>query len=255
MRVESLTFENLHGQKLSGRLDTPSEATPEALVLFAHCFTCSKNLTAVVHISRALTNAGYAVFRFDFTGLGESEGDFAKSSFVSHVDDVEAAAHYLAQQGLAPGVLVGHSLGGTAVLHAAPSVHSCRAVAVIGAPFNPTHVSRLLHPHRKTLQRDGAVEIVLGGKTVRIGRGFLEEIPDEEIERRLAGIRQPLLVLHAPEDTVVSVENGERLFRAARHPKSFVALSGADHLLSDKKDAQYVGEVLAVWAKRFILTS
>ncbi|ROQ93527.1 alpha/beta hydrolase family protein [Desulfosoma caldarium] len=254
MRVESLTFTNAFGQKLSGRLDTPSEVTPRAVLLFAHCFTCSKNLSAVVHISRALTEAGYAVFRFDFTGLGESEGDFSQTDFVSHVDDVEASAQFLAQRGLAPHILVGHSLGGAAVVHAAPRVPSCRAVAVIGAPFNPTHVARLLRPHRDTLQRQGAVEIVLGGKTVRVGRGFLEEIPDDEVTRRVAALRRPLLVLHAPEDTVVSVENGERLFHAARHPKSFVALAGADHLLSDKRDARYVGELLAVWAERFIFS-
>ncbi len=252
MRVQSLIFPNRDARKLSGRLDTPSEAPPRAVVLFAHCFTCSKNLSAVMHISRALTDAGYGLFRFDFTGLGESEGDFAETDFVSHVDDVQAAAAFLSDMGMAPAVLVGHSLGGAAVLHAAPAVPSCRAVAVIGAPFNPGHVARLLRPFREPLEREGAVSIVLGGKTVRVGRGFLEERPDEEIARRLAALNKALLVFHAPGDTVVSVENGERLFRAARHPKNFIALDGADHLLSDKRDARYVGDVLAAWAGRFI---
>lgn len=255
VRVESLNFENAQGHRLSGRLDTPSEGAPRAVVLFAHCFTCSKNLSAIVHLSRALTDAQYAVFRFDFTGLGESQGDFAETGFVSHVDDVEAAAAFLARKGLAPRLLVGHSLGGAAVLYAASSVASCQAVAVIGAPFNPTHVSRLLRPYRDTLQRDGAVEIVLGGRTVRVGRGFLEETSDDVVAERLRFLNRPLLVLHAPEDTVVSVENGERIFHAARHPKSFIALAGADHLLSDKRDARYVGELLAAWAGRFILGS
>ncbi len=253
MQVQSLIFPNREGRKLSARLDTPSEGPPRAVVLFAHCFTCSKNLSAVVHISRALTDAGYALFRFDFTGLGESEGDFAETGFVSHVDDVVAAASFLTERGMAPAVLVGHSLGGAAVLQAAPAVASCRAVAVIGAPFNPGHVARLLRPFRDSLQREGAVAIHLGGKTVRVGRGFLEETPDDEVRQRLAALNRALLVLHAPEDTVVPVENGERLFHAARHPKSFIAVNGADHLLSDKRDARYVGEVLAAWAGRFIL--
>jgi len=253
MRVESFLFQNRRGQKLSGRLDTPSDRPPRAMLLFAHCFSCSKNLSAVVHISRALTEAGYGLFRFDFTGLGESEGDFAETHFVSHTDDVDAAADFLAQKGMAPTVLVGHSLGGAAVLHAAPAVASCLAVAVIGAPFNPGHVARLLRPFRDPLERDGVVTIQLGGKTVRVGRGFLEETPDEDVERRLAELNKALLVFHAPGDTVVSVENGERIFRAARHPKSFIALDGADHLLSDKRDARYVGDLLAAWAGRFIL--
>lgn len=254
MRVQSLIFPNRDGRKLSGRLDTPSEGPPRAVLLFAHCFSCSKNLSAVVHISRALTEVGYALFRFDFAGLGESEGDFAETDFVSHVDDVAAAAAFLSDMGMAPAVLVGHSLGGAAVLQAAPAVPSCRAVAVIGAPFNPGHVARLLRPFRESLERDGAVTIVLGGKTVRVGRGFLEERPDEEIARRLAVLNKALLVFHAPGDPVVPVENGERLFRTAPHPKSFIALDGADHLLSDKRDARYVGDVLAAWAGRFIFT-
>ncbi|MEJ5363499.1 MAG: alpha/beta fold hydrolase [Desulfosoma sp.] len=253
MRVESFLFENRRGQKLSGRLDSPSQGPPRAVVLFAHCFTCSKNLSAVMHISRALTDSGYGLFRFDFTGLGESEGDFAQTHFVSHMDDVDAAAAFLAERGMAPAVLVGHSLGGAAVLHAAPAVASCRAVAVIGAPFNPGHVARLLRPFRAPLERDGVVTIQLGGKAVRVGRGFLEETPDEDVERRLAALDRALLIFHAPGDTVVPVENGERIFRAARHPKSFIALDGADHLLSDKRDARYVGNVLAAWAGRFIL--
>jgi len=254
MRVESLSFENRRGHRLSGRLDTPSEGPPRALILFAHCFGCSKNLSAVVHLSRALTEAGYAVFRFDFTGLGESEGDFAHTGFVSHVDDVTSAAAFLAHRGMAPAILVGHSLGGAAVLQAAPAVASCRAVAVINAPFNPRHVSRLLRSHRDVVQREGAVELLLAGKTVRVGKGFLEEISDEEVARRLATLNKAILVFHAPEDTVVSVENGERIFRAAPHPKSFISLAGADHLLSRKDDAHYVGRLLAAWAGRFILT-
>lgn len=254
MRVESLVFENAQGQKLSGRLDTPSEGPVRAVVLFAHCFSCSKNLSAVVHLSRELTDAGYAVFRFDFTGLGESEGDFADTGFVSHVDDVKSAAEFLAHRGLAPMLLVGHSLGGAAVLDAAPSVASCRAVAVINAPFNPSHVSRLLRPYQEVLGREKAVELILGGRKIRVGRGFLEQTPDEAVESRLAALGRAVLVLHAPEDAVVPVENGERIFRAVHHPKSFVALAGADHLLSDKRDARYVGRLLALWAGRFILT-
>ncbi|SMC25167.1 Alpha/beta hydrolase family protein [Desulfacinum hydrothermale DSM 13146] len=252
MKTEPRTFQNRNGVPLSARMDLPSQGKPVAAVLFAHCFTCSKNLGIAVHLSKALTDAGYGVFRFDFTGLGESGGDFAGTGFISHVEDVLDAARFMEGEGHAPALLVGHSLGGAAVLQAARSVASCRAVAVIGAPYSPHHVTRLFAGAWKAIERNGVAEIDLGGRRIRIGRPFLERFNEEEMPTNLARLGRALLILHSPADQVVGMANAERIFKAARHPKSFISLDAADHLLSSKEDAQYAGRVIAAWAQRYV---
>ncbi|MBC7358009.1 MAG: alpha/beta fold hydrolase [Desulfacinum sp.] len=252
MKTEPRTFPNRKGVDLSARMDTPSQGPLKAAVLFAHCFTCSKNLGIAVHLSKVLTDAGYGVFRFDFTGLGESGGDFAGTGFVSHVDDVVDAARFMEREGHPPGLLVGHSLGGAAVLQAARSVEPCRAVAVIAAPYSPNHVTRLFAGVSEAVERDGVAEIVLAGRRVRIGKPFLEQMDEEAVAKNLADLGRALLILHSPTDQVVGIGNAERIFKAARHPKSFVSLDPADHLLSRKEDARYAGRVLAAWAERYL---
>ncbi len=253
MRVTTWEFYNQRGEKLVGRLDQPTEEAPRAWGIFAHCFTCSKNLSSVVHISKVLTEAGFGLFRFDFTGLGESEGDFAATGFASQVSDILAAVRSMEEGGRTPRFLVGHSLGGAAVIHAARSLSTCRAVAVIGAPFSPTHVIRVLAPVAETVRRQGVGEIRIGGRVVRIGRGFFQQMDESQVLEAVENLRCSLLVLHSPDDEVVPVRHGERLYAAAPHPKAFVALDGADHLLSDKEDAQYAGRILALWLNRHIL--
>ncbi|MEZ4701950.1 MAG: bifunctional alpha/beta hydrolase/OsmC family protein [Rhodothermales bacterium] len=252
MRYENLTFENRDGQRLSARLDMPIEGAPRAYALFAHCFTCGKSLTAVGHISRALNRRGIAVLRFDFTGLGESEGDFADTTFSSNVEDLVDAAAFLERYDRGPAILVGHSLGGAAVLKAAAQLPSVRAVATIGAPHDPAHVTNLLGDAARRIETDGEADISLGGRSFTIRKSFLDDIEAQRVDDNLKTLGRALLIFHAPLDEIVGIENAALLFQAARHPKSFVSLDQADHLLSDEADSQYVGEVLAAWAGKYL---
>ena len=247
-----LHFENAHGQRLAARLDLPPDGRPRAFALFAHCFTCSKNLRAVSHISRALVNEGLGVLRFDFTGLGESEGDFSETTFSSNVDDLVAAADFLAREHEAPAVLIGHSLGGAAVLCAAQRIPSARALATIGAPFDPAHVRHLLEESLDEIREAGVATVQLQGRPFRIRKQFLDDLEAAEARDYIAHLDRALLVLHSPIDQSVSVENARMIFEAARHPKSFISLDAADHLLSDESDARYVGRVLAAWADKYV---
>ena len=239
------------GQELAGVLHLPP-GRPQAFALFAHCFTGGKDFKASVHLSRALEDEGYGVLRFDFTGLGESEGDFADTTFSSNLDDLAAAAGFLRHEYQAPRLMVGHSLGGTAVLHACDRVPECVAVATIGSPYDPEHVQHLFGDHMDAIARDGAAVVNLGGRKIRIKKAFLEDLgrhPEGEVMRNLD---RALLIMHSPGDRVVGIENAGLLYAAARHPKSFASLDDADHLLRRRRDAQYAGRLLAAWASRYV---
>ncbi len=251
MPNQRVEFQNEDGHNLKGILDTPATA-PRAYALFAHCFTCSKNLKAANHITRSLTEAGIAVLRFDFTGLGQSEGEFADTNFSSNVQDLIAACRYLDEHHEAPKILLGHSLGGTAVLQAAPEIPSSVAVATIGSPADPTHVGHMFTEHKETLAEKGEAEVHLGGRPFRVKQQFLDDLERHDLPTAVGSLRKALLVMHAPLDDIVEIDNASRLFSAARHPKSFVSLDKADHLLTGEAEARYAGQVLAAWAGHFL---
>lgn len=248
---KQVKFPGASGEMLAARLDLP-DGTPAAFALFAHCFTCSKDTRASAYISDALANAGIAVLRFDFTGLGGSEGEFANTNFSSNIDDLVAAADFLREAYRAPGLLVGHSLGGAAVLAAAPRIDEAVAVATINAPSDPSHVLHLFKGSIETIDREGEAEVELAGRRFRITRQFIEDVSGSKLTDALGGLRRALMVFHAPRDTAVSIDNAATIFTAAKHPKSFVSLDDADHLLTRKEDALYVGAVLAAWATRYL---
>ncbi len=252
MNQQKILFENREGIRLAGRLEFPIDQHPHNYVLFAHCFTCSKNLTAVRNISNALVDKGFAVFRFDFTGLGESDGDFADTNFSGNVEDLVDAARFLEESYQAPTLLIGHSLGGAAAIFAAERIGSVRALATIAAPSDPTHVKHLVQSHLEEIQSQGAARVTLGGREFTIKKQFLEDLERNELKTVANRLRKPLLILHAPQDTTVGIKNAEMLYQAAHHPKSFVSLDGADHLLNQKKDSLYAGEVIASWALRYL---
>ncbi|MGC9369871.1 MAG: alpha/beta fold hydrolase [Paracoccaceae bacterium] len=251
MPMERITFPGHAGDQLAARLDLP-EGPHQATALFAHCFTCGKDIVGARRIAQRLAAMGIAVLRFDFTGLGHSQGEFENTSFSTNVQDIEAAARYLESRGMAPDLLIGHSLGGAAVLKTAPRLDSVKAVVTIGAPFDPEHVTRNFAPAHPTLSREGVIEMSLGGKTVRVGRGFIDDVAAEKLEPAIAGLNRALLIMHAPRDAVVGIENATAIFKAAKHPKSFVTLDDADHLLSDPGDAEYAAEVIAAWSGRYL---
>jgi putative redox protein len=251
MPTERFTFAGHAGDRLAARLDLP-EGPHLATALLAHCFTCGKDIAAARRIAQRLTAEGIAVLRFDFTGLGHSEGEFQNTSFTSNVDDLLAAADALEARGMAPALLIGHSLGGAAILKAAGRVASARAVVTIGAPFDPGHVMHNFGDALAGIRRDGAGEVRLGGRPVRIGRGFVEDIEGAALAEDIAQLRRALLVLHAPRDAVVGIENATGIFTAAKHPKSFVTLDGADHLITRAEDAEYAAGVIASWAARYL---
>jgi putative redox protein len=250
--TEDVSFPGAAGHALAARLDAPSGARPRAYALFAHCFTCSKESKAATFISEALTDAGIAVLRFDFTGLGGSEGEFANTTFSSNVGDLVAAAEWLERERAAPAILVGHSLGGAAVLAAAARMPKAAAVATINAPADPAHVAGLLQGARAGIDARGEAEVALAGRKFRIRREFLEDAAAQRLSEAIAGLGRALMVFHAPRDTVVPIEHASRIFLAARHPKSFVSLDDADHLLTRRADGRYVGAVLAAWASRYL---
>ena len=252
MQSINLTFPNTQGQQLAARLDLPVTGQAVAYALFAHCFTCTKNLKAVANITRALAREGIATLRFDFTGLGESEGDFADTHFSSNVDDLIAAAAFLGQQYQAPSILIGHSLGGAAVLQAAGRIPSVAAVATIGAPSDPEHVTRLLGDQKAVIAERGEAEVNLAGRTFRIRKTFLDDLAEQKMHETIHTLRKPLLILHSPLDTTVGVENAARIFQAAMHPKSYISLDKADHLLSQERDSIYAGSVIAAWAANYL---
>lgn len=246
-----VSFRNARSETLSGLLSLPA-GKPRCFALFAHCFTCGKNLKSAAAISDALTAAGIAVLRFDFTGLGRSEGEFSETGFSSNVSDLVAAAGYLAKEYDAPAILLGHSLGGTAALQAAGSIPSAVAVATIGSPADPEHVLALLGDSREEIEASGAAEVELGGRPFMIRKEFIDDLSRHDLPQAISGLRKALLIMHAPLDTTVEIDNASRLFGAAMHPKSFVSLDDADHLLSEPADAAYAGRVIAAWASRYL---
>ena len=242
------------GHRLAARLDLPADGEPVASALFAHCFTCSKDLRAVGAISRALNREGIAVLRFDFTGLGQSEGDFADTTFSRDVDDLAAAAACLADELEAPSILIGHSLGGAAVLQAAARIPSARAVATIGAPCDPAHVQHLFDAHIDEIVEEGEARVTLAGRPFTIRKSFVDDLDGRMMDATIRDLDRALIVFHSPVDQTVGIENAAHIFQAAKHPKSFVSLDDADHLLSDERDAEYVGTVLAAWARKYLPT-
>jgi putative redox protein len=251
MQSKNISFPNADGQTLAGILDMP-DSDPRAYALFAHCFTCSKNLKAATNIARAMTGAGIAVLRFDFTGLGMSEGAFEETSFSSNIADLLAAVDWLKEEHRAPEILFGHSLGGTAVLQAAPKIPSAVAIATIGSPADPEHVTHMLTGAKDALTEDGVAEVQLGGRPFRIRKEFVDDLAVHDLPATIASLRKALLVMHAPLDDIVEIDNASELFGAAKHPKSFVSLDKADHLLSRSEDSRYAGEILAAWAKHYL---
>ncbi|WIX80335.1 alpha/beta hydrolase [Amycolatopsis carbonis] len=245
-------FPGSQGTSLAARLELP-EGAPKAYALFAHCFTCNKDVVAATRVARGLTAFGVAVLRFDFTGLGGSEGEFANTDFSSNVGDLVAAANHLRDEYEAPQLLIGHSLGGAAVLAARHALPEVRAVATIAAPADPQHVARLLGDSREEIERQGEAEVVLAGRPFRIRKQFLEDIAAQPQAERIRGLKAALLVMHSPVDAEVGVENARIIFDTARHPKSFVALDGADHLLTGRADAAFAADILATWAKRYLV--
>ncbi|MCU0304915.1 MAG: lysophospholipase [Thermoanaerobaculales bacterium] len=252
MQTIRTTFDNGRGARLAGLIERPVEGLPIAWAIFAHCFTCSKSYKAVRHISRALAAEGVAVLSFDFTGLGDSEGDFADTSFTSNVDDIAAAARFLADSHSAPTLLIGHSLGGAAILMAAARVPSATAVVTIAAPASLDRLAGVLAPARAEVDRVGSAEVVLGGRTIRIGRALLEDLEGVRMEHAIEDLGKALLVMHSPVDRVVGIDNASAIFRTAKHPKSFVSLDTADHLLGDAADSSYAAGVIASWARRYL---
>ena len=251
MPTERITFTGHDGTDLAARLDLP-DGPHLGTALFAHCFTCGKDIPAARRIAGRLAAMGIAVLRFDFTGLGHSGGEFENTSFTSNVADLTAAARYLEGRGLAPGLLIGHSLGGAAVLRAAHTMPSVKAVVTIGAPFDPGHVTHNFSESLPEIARKGWAEVRLGGRSFRVGKQFIDDVAESELAPAIAGLRRALLVMHAPRDAIVGVDSATRIFTAARHPKSFVTLDDADHLVSRPADAFYAAEVIAAWATRYL---
>jgi uncharacterized OsmC-like protein/pimeloyl-ACP methyl ester carboxylesterase len=251
MPAERFDFANAQGEKLAALLDRP-DGPIRAVALFAHCFTCGKDNKAARLIAHGLTSHGIAVLRFDFTGLGSSEGEFANTTFSSNIDDLVAAADHLRMTVGAPAVLIGHSLGGAAVLAAAHRIAEARAVVTIAAPFDPAHVAGLFGDRVDEIESKGEIEVTLVGRPFRIRRALLADIAGQNLTERIAGLRKALLVFHSPTDETVGIDNASRIFTAAKHPKSFISLAGADHLLRRASDAAYVAHVVAAWAERYL---
>lgn len=250
MRSQKVTFEGAYGDNLVGYIDFPDEE-PQTLVLFAHCFTCSKNLKPVKNISRTLVKRDIGVFRFDFTGLGESEGDFADTNFSSNVDDLVEAAHFIDQNFKPPEILIGHSLGGAAVLQAAEHIPSSKAVATIGAPCDPVHVKKNFAANLEEIESTGEATVTLAGRNFKIRKQFLDDLETTKMDATIQHLNRALMIFHSPTDQTVGIDNAAHIYKLAKHPKSFVSLYDADHLLMDNNDSRYVAEVLASWAGRY----
>lgn len=251
--MSKFNFTNRSGLKLTANLEKPDAASPRATALFAHCFTCGRDIRGAREITRALADEGFAVLRFDFTGLGESEGDFADTSFSSNLDDLEDAAGWLSDHLGAPSLLVGHSLGGAAMLAVAERLHSARAVVTVGAPSTPVNVLRQFgEDGLAEIMQEGCATVQLAGRSFRVRQDFIEDAKRHDLDARLKNLDRALLVMHSPLDRVVAIEHAQRIFAAAKHPKSFISLDQADHLLSSTDDARYAARVIAAWSSRYL---
>ncbi len=252
MYSKKIQFKNRQGLLLEGSIDFPIDQKPLSFALFAHFFTGNKNFTAVRNISRALTRNRIAVMRFDFTGLGNSEGDFADSNFSTNIDDLIAAARYLEHHYESPKIIIGHSLGGAAGVFAANQIASIEAIVTIGAPAHPSHVEHLFEEHIEDIVVEGQAIIDISGRQFTIKKQFLDDLGNKDLQQLLSTMRKAILVLHSPQDTIVEIQNAKEIYNAAHHPKSFISLNGANHLLTNKEDSFYVGEIVASWAKRYV---
>ena len=252
MKTVKLNFTNKSGEKLAARLELPVDQKPFTYALFAHCFTCNKNLTAIRNISRGLTLQGIGVLRFDFTGLGESEGDFADTNFSSNVQDLLTAAEFMAENYGPIEIMVGHSLGGAATLMAASQVSSAKAIATIGAPAEPEHVAHLFDEKVEEIHSQGFATVSIGGRPFTVKEQFLTDLEETSLYDTIPLLKKALLVMHAPFDRVVGIQNAGKIYESAVHPKSFVSLDTADHMLMKKEDSLYAGEIIAAWVRRYI---
>lgn len=252
MHTKKISFENASGHRLAALLDLPVDGEPIAYALFAHCFTCSKDYKVVAHVSRGLTADGVAVLRFDFTGLGESEGDFAETTFASNVADLVAASEFMRRELEAPKILIGHSLGGAAVLQAAARIPSAAAVVTIAAPSSTEQLAGMIRSSAAALATAGEAEIEIAGRRFLVRRELLDDLEATSMRAAVAGLNRALLVVHSPSDRTVPIHHAEEIFAAARQPKSFISLDGASHLLTDPDDGRYVGALVAAWARRYI---
>jgi uncharacterized OsmC-like protein/fermentation-respiration switch protein FrsA (DUF1100 family) len=251
MPTERFQFTSSDGYQLAASLDLP-DGEPRAYALFAHCFTCGKDVLAAKRIAAALAEKGIAVLRFDFTGIGSSEGDFANSTFSSNVADLVRAAHHLRDTRKAPAILIGHSLGGAAILAAAGEIAEAKAIVTIAAPSDPSHVAGLFKDEVDTIRKHGKAEVLLAGRPFTIKSEFLDDVAEHGLMGHIANLRKALLVMHSPTDDTVGIDNATRIFVTAKHPKSFVSLADADHLLSQRRDSSYVADVIAAWVGRYI---
>ena len=251
MKKSKIEIRNRNNEMLSANLVTPSSGQFSQIAVFAHCFTCSKNLSVVRNISAELTNKDIAVLNFDFTGLGDSGGDFSDSNFSNNLTDIEDISEYLIEHHMAPTVLIGHSLGGAAVIKAANLLPNIKAVVVIGAPSNTTHVKHLISD-KETIEKEGKANISIGGRPFTIKKQFLEDLSAHNIHEAVKTLKRPFLILHSPQDRIVEIENAATLYQNAYHPKSFVSLDGADHLISKKEDALYAARIIGSWVSRYI---
>lgn len=252
MKKERVSFKGEQNHELSAVIHFPADQKPSNFVIFAHCFTCNKNFNAVRNISLGLTNYGYAVMSFDFTGLGESEGDFSETNFSTNLADLIKAAEFLKDNYKAPTLLVGHSLGGAAVLMAASKIASVTAIATVGAPAQPEHVLHLIKGGIEEIQKNGEAEVELGGRPFKIKKQFIDDLLENKDLKNLDELKKAILILHSPQDDIVSIRNAREIYEKAHHPKSFVSLDGADHLISRKEDSIYAGEIIATWAKKYL---
>ncbi len=252
MKSTRITFTNANEIQLSARLDFPADRKPKHFALFAHCFTCNKDLSAVRNISRALTSNGFGVLRVDFTGLGDSDGAFSETTFSSNIEDLQAAMNYLATEHSAAELIIGHSLGGAAAIVAGAAAEHIKAVATIGAPAHIEHIKKMFTHNVPEILAEGSAEVSIGGRPFTIGKSFLEDLAQRNLIDIVAGMRKAILIAHSPQDTIVSITNAAELYQAAHHPKSFLSLDGADHLLMNSSDSNYVGDMIANWVQRYL---
>lgn len=252
MAHEKVTFTGAQGDELAARLDLP-EGDTKSMILFAHCFTCGKDLSTINRIARYLNDEGHALFRFDFTGLGKSKGDFANTNFSSNVQDLLAAADYLREHYQAPSILMGHSLGGAAVLAAAGDIPECKAIATIGAPCDTEHVVHNFSASLDEINEKGEAEVLLAGRPFKIKKQFIEDVEGQKMKEKIANLKRALIIFHSPTDETVGIENARMIYDSAKHPKSFVTLDGADHLLMQRDmDGEFVARMLSAWATRYL---
>lgn len=252
MKSKNFSFQNHSGIHLSAKLNTPDDGKVLGYAIFAHCFTCHKNIKSITHIAKAMTDKGFAVLLFDFTGLGESDGNFSETGLMSNVSDIIAAAQYLENHYQAPRLLIGHSFGGVATILAATQIESIQSVVTIASPATTFHVQHLFEEKLDEINDKGKAAVTIGGRTVCVGKELITEIQEERVGKALKTLNKPILIFHSPEDEVVGIDNAQLLYQTAKHPKSFISLSGADHLLSHSNDAKYVGEMISSWATRYI---